>query len=155
MKTYDVIINIGTFSYLVPNCSYCKWFHARSRRNKRQFCSRIPTMLSCFPLISSLKLLILRHAIALNTPAVCRGGLLQPHSSCTCSHTVHFESAAVSMWACARQALTQVPYGAFGDIVAHGVLVNASLSTWGFEATLEEFAAADAGRSLKHGRDLF
>ena len=67
-----------------------------------------------------------------NTPAIYRGGLLQPHTSmCTYGLVLllygAFSNAPRSLSeACVRWALTLELRGAFDHFVARGVLVNAS-----------------------------
>ena len=108
--------------------------HTRSGRNKGQFYDHIPTMFNCFPFKTLTEIADNETCACLNnTPAIYRGGLLQPHSPmCTYGLGLHsygaFSNAprSPSVWACIRWALIGEQYGAFDHFVARGVLVNAS-----------------------------
>ena len=94
---------------------------------KSSFAVIFPKCLTIFPLIKLTEIADNETCPCFNnTPDVYRDGLLQPHSS-LCAYSLGLLSygpflnalQSPSVWACVREALTQVPYGGFDHFIAH------------------------------------
>ena len=135
--------------------------HALSGRNKRQICGYILTMFNCFPLIKLTEIADNETCTCFdNTPAVYRGGLLQPYSS----------KFTFGLGLHSYGAFSNAPQSQCGPVFAgrwrgsrKGHLTTSlpmesswmpPRSTWGIEVMLEEFAAAD-GRQIVKARTWF